>query len=78
MRKPYLNEGMCIQPCLKHIFSQAQPDITIPPPSAPPTLPQGKPGQKGIQQSFLSGAAMAQQAGAGVGGGTGGKTLLGQ
>ena len=57
--------------------SGAAPQINIPAPPgvAPAQAPTMKPQRKSMQQSFLSGAAMAQQSGAG---GTGtGKTLLG-
>lgn len=75
-------DGTYIRQFRKHIFGTApppQPDIAIPPAAAPPQLPVAKPQKKSMQQSFLSGAAMAQQAG-GAGGQTktGGKSLLGQ
>lgn len=76
-----LPDGTYIRCFRKHIFGSATPpppDIQMPTPSAPPQLPQSKPQRKGMQQSFLSGAAMAQQsAAAGQGTSTGGKTLLG-
>jgi hypothetical protein len=81
MRNLYLNEGVAIQACLKHIFSTATPTpptVNVPPMAPPQQTPTAKPKSRGIQQSFLSGAAMAQQQGAAAGGGGGGgKSLLG-
>ncbi len=52
------------------------PNIPAPPPTAPAsTVPTTKPGAKKTQQSFFSGAAMAQQQGMSSGQG---KTLVGQ
>lgn len=68
----------------KHIFGGGTPPppapLELPPTAAPQQLPQTKPQRRGMQQSFLSGAAMAQQsAAAGQGTSTGGgKSLLGQ
>lgn len=55
----------------------AAPQVNIPTPPgvAPAQTPNAKPARKSQQQSFLSGAAMAQQTG-GVAQGTG-KSLLG-
>ncbi len=51
------------------------PNIPAPPPTAPPAQqPTAKPGKKTTQQSFFSGAAMAQQQGTGA---SAGKTLVG-
>lgn len=55
----------------------AAPSINLPKPSAPAKLPQQKPAQKTTgQQSFLAGAAQAQQAAA-TSTSNQGKTLLG-
>lgn len=64
-----------------HAFAMSPPDInlpSIPPGLQPTTSPGSKPAAKGQQQSFMSGAAMAQQSLAGAGsGGTRGKSLIG-
>lgn len=51
------------------------PSISPPPTAPPASLPTAKPTRKTGQQSFFSGAAMAQQQGMGPGQG---KTLIGQ
>lgn len=81
MRSLYrLPDGTYERRYYKHIFKMpgtTPPSITIPPMAPPQQAPTAKPKAKGIQQSFLSGAAMAQQQGAGGGAATGGKSLLG-
>ena len=58
--------------------SSDTPAAPVPPPlPAPATQPTSKPAKKGMQQSFLSGVAGANLAGASQSGGQGGKTLLG-
>ncbi len=57
----------------------AAPAPLPPDPSTPASAPASKPAPKtSQQQSFLSGAAQLQQAGAGATGSSGSKSLLGQ